>query len=162
MFEFNNIDKVLGNLTNGGAFLTSGSQPNVMTISWAMAGVLWGQRIMLVPVRESRYTKVKLDASDVFTVSVPYGKMGKELAFCGSRSGRNCNKFQETDMMKVKAKEIDTYVVNGCDYYFECSVLAKIPLTAELALKLSKFYMSGDYHTLYFARILSEYSGPLV
>ncbi|MDR2091543.1 MAG: flavin reductase [Clostridiales bacterium] len=158
MFEFNSADKILNRLTNGGAFLISGKSPNVMTISWGMTGVLWGQKIFLVPVRDSRYTKTKLDASDEFTVSVPFDKLGKELAFCGSHSGRNCNKFQETDLLTVKAKEVDTYVVNGCDYYYECKVIAKIPITDEIAMKFTKLYQTRDFHTLYFGKVLTEYS----
>jgi flavin reductase (DIM6/NTAB) family NADH-FMN oxidoreductase RutF len=158
MFEFNNADKVLNNLTNGGAFLISGKSPNVMTISWGMTGVLWGQKVFLVPVRGSRYTKTKLDASDEFTVSVSFDKFGKELAFCGSHSGRNCNKFQEADLFTVKAKEVDTYVVNGCDYYYECKVIAKMPMTDETAVKFAKLYQTRDFHTLYFGKVVAEYS----
>ncbi|MDR3263778.1 MAG: flavin reductase family protein [Clostridiales bacterium] len=157
MFDFNNTDKVFNNVTNGGAFLVAGKSPNVMTISWGMTGVLWGKKLFLVPVRESRYTKTKLDESGEFTVSVPYNKLGKELAFCGSHSGRDCNKFQETDLMTVKAKAVDTYVVNGCDYYFECSVLAKVPLTDEFLQLFPKLYTVKDLHTLYFGKILTEY-----
>jgi flavin reductase (DIM6/NTAB) family NADH-FMN oxidoreductase RutF len=158
MFEFNNADKVLGHLTNGGAFLISGKSPNVMTISWGMTGVLWGQKVFLVPVRESRYTKTKLDASDEFTISVSYDKFGKELAFCGSHSGRSCNKFQETDLFTAKAKKVDTYVVSGCDYYYECKVIAKIPMSEEIAMKFAKLYQTRDFHTLYFGKVAAEYA----
>ncbi|MDR1939455.1 MAG: flavin reductase family protein [Clostridiales bacterium] len=162
MFEFSENDKALSHLTNGGAFLTAGGTPNVMTISWGMLGVLWGQKVFLLPVRQSRYTKVKLDESDEFTVSVPFSKMGRELAFCGSRTGRDTDKLYETALTAVKARSVGTSIIDGCDYYFECSVLMKIPLTEklireELSGKLTKFYSGGDYHTLYIARVVDEY-----
>ncbi|MDR3292717.1 MAG: flavin reductase family protein [Clostridiales bacterium] len=158
MFGFNGTDKVFEKLTNSGAFLTAGKTPNVMTISWAMTGVLWGQKVLLVPVRESRYTKVKIDASNEFTVSVPFDRLGKELAYCGSHSGRSCNKFHETDLMPVKAKEVDTSVIHGCDYYFECTVLAKIPLTDEIAAQVLTMYPKKDFHTLYIGKVVAEYA----
>ncbi|MDR1905748.1 MAG: flavin reductase [Clostridiales bacterium] len=158
MFDFNNADKILTNLTNGGAFLVSGKSPNVMTISWGMTGVMWGKKIILVPVRDSRYTKTKLDASNEFTVSVPFNKLGKELAFCGAHSGKNCNKFQEADLLTAKAKEVNTYIINGCDYYYECEVVAKFKMTEEMALKFDKLYRTGDLHTLYLGTVVAEYT----
>ena len=42
-----------------GAFLVSGD--NVMTASWGFVGVMWGKKIFITPVRESRYTKTFID-----------------------------------------------------------------------------------------------------
>ncbi|MDR2046364.1 MAG: flavin reductase [Clostridiales bacterium] len=158
MFEFNNGDRVFKYLTNGGAFLTAGRIPNVMTISWGMTGVLWGRKVFAVPVRASRYTDVKLGAANEFTVSVPFDKLGRELAFCGSHSGRDCDKFHETNLMPVKAREVDTYVIGGCDYYFECKVIAKMAMGAEIADEFPQLYPTGDLHTIYFGNIVAEYA----
>ena len=77
-----------------GAFLTAGGEAwNPMTIGWAQFGVVWGKPVMSVLVRKSRFTYGLMEQSSVFTVSVPHTKeLAKELAFCGSRSGRDVNK----------------------------------------------------------------------
>ena len=68
---------------NTGAFVTSGD--NVMVASWGFVGVMWGKKVFVAPIRDSRYTKEMLDKTGEFTVSVPAaGTMKKELAFCGS------------------------------------------------------------------------------
>ena len=44
---------------SSGAFLCSGD--NVMVASWGMIGVMWGKKVFVAPVRESRYTKEFID-----------------------------------------------------------------------------------------------------
>ena len=141
MYEFINADKTMYNLTNHGAFLVSGKQPNVMTISWGMIGVLWGKKVMLVPVRESRYTKKFIDITGEFTVSVPYSKMSKELMFCGKNSGRDVDKFEAMDLKRK---------------HYECKVLTSFRVESDKLPKeiLDGAYKNGDFHTLYIAEIL--------
>ena len=82
---------------NTGAFVCSGG--NVMVASWGFIGTMWGKKVFVAPIRDSRYTKEKIDATGEFTVSVPpAGEMKKEIAFCGSKSGRDYDKWKETGM----------------------------------------------------------------
>lgn len=157
MNDFTGIDKTMQEYLNKGAFLVAGREkPNVMTVSWGMVGVMWRKKIVVVPVRESRYTKEFLDKEGEFTLSVPYEKMSKEIAFCGSKSGRDVDKFQELGLEKVKSEKVSTCMVGGCDAYFECKVLAKIPLTADVLPDEVKeiAYKDSDYHTLYIGEVL--------
>ena len=157
MNDFTGIDKTMQEYLNRGAFLVAGREkPNVMTVSWGMVGVMWRKKIVVVPVRESRYTKEFLDKEGEFTLSVPYEKMSKEIAFCGSKSGRDVDKFQELGLEKVKSEKVSTCMVGGCDAYFECKVLAKIPLTADMLPDEVKeiAYKDSDYHTLYIGEVL--------
>ena len=181
MFDFTNTDKTMTNLTNGGAFLVSGNPPNVMTISWGMTGVMWKEEVMLVPVRESRYTKGKIDESGEFTVSVPFesplppsggvppfdkggGKSESSVDFaaalkiCGTKSGRDTDKFADCGLSAVRAREADTFVVGGCDAYYECKVLVELSLTPENTKNIPEsIYANNDYHTLYIARVVAKY-----
>ena len=156
MHEFINADKTMYNLTNHGAFLVSGKQPNVMTISWGMIGVLWGKKVMLVPVRESRYTKQFIDITGEFTVSVPYSKMSKELMFCGKNSGRDVDKFEAMDLKRKHADRVNTYYIDGCEKHYECKVLTSFRVESDKLPKeiLDGAYKNGDFHTLYIAEIL--------
>ena len=104
---------------NTGAFVSSGG--NVMTASWGLVGVMWGRKVYVAPIRDSRYTKELLDRTGEFTVRVPAaGSMKKELAFCGTKSGRDCDKWAETGMEKQTAKEVGGCVVAGCARNFDC------------------------------------------
>ena len=140
MHSFENMD-FMNSAFNTGAFVTSGG--NVMVASWGFVGVMWGKKVFVAPIRDSRYTKEMLDRTGEFTVSVPAaGTMKKELAFCGSKSGRDHDKWAETGMKKLPAKEIAGDVVAGCERYFECRVLG---------------YANGDKHNFYFGEIVAEY-----
>lgn len=116
---------------NTGAFLCSGE--NVMVASWGMIGVMWGKRVFVVPVRESRYTKEFIDETGVFTVSIPYPHdMTQAIKFCGTKSGREYDKWAECSLDKVKAKYVDSVVVGGCQKYFECKVIGVVPMGEDM------------------------------
>ena len=86
-----------------GAFLMVNGNP--MTIGWGQFGVLWGKPTFSVYVRQSRYTHQLLEHADTFTVSVPAsGTMQHELAFCGTRSGRDVEKLQALNASLIPAR----------------------------------------------------------
>ena len=68
MHSFENME-CLESALNTGAFVSSGG--NVMTASWGLVGVMWGRKVYVAPIRDSRYTKELLDRTGEFTVSVP-------------------------------------------------------------------------------------------
>ena len=91
MEYFDNFGKFCKARGTNGAFLIvsdGGQRTNIMTIGWAQIGFIWGKPVMTVLVRPSRYTHGLLEKAGYFTVCVPpEGKLRKELAFCGSKSG---------------------------------------------------------------------------
>ena len=140
-----------------GAFLTvrHGGRDNVMTIGWGTIGVIWGQPIFSVLVRPSRFTFSLLEASGEFTVSIPQTDMAKALAICGSKSGRDIDKFAASGLQKLPGIKIATPVIAGAGLHYECKVVFKQPMDpTPLDSNLnSAFYSNGDYHTLYFGQI---------
>ena len=46
----------------------NGSGWNTMTVSWGMAGELWGKDVVSVFVRPQRYTKKFMDSEEYFTL----------------------------------------------------------------------------------------------
>ena len=58
MHEFKDMD-FMNSAFNTGAFVTSGD--NVMVASWGFVGVMWGKKVFVAPIRDSRYTKEMLD-----------------------------------------------------------------------------------------------------
>lgn len=141
---------------NTGAFVSAGG--NVMVASWGFVGVMWGKKVYVAPIRDSRYTKELLDKTGQFTVSVPSaGSMKSELAFCGTKSGRDFDKWKETGMQKVPAKVVDGVVVGGCERYFECRVIGVLPMGDMDIGQVEKWYADGDKHNFYFGEIVAEY-----
>lgn len=141
-----------------GAFLMV--QGNPMTIGWAQFGVVWGKPVCTVFVRQSRHTHALLEKSDVFTVSVPAtGTMRKELAYCGTKSGRDGDKLAACGLSLLPAQAGGAAPLKGCALHFECRVLFRAE--SDLALMdeavLARYYEDGDRHTVYFGEILGAY-----
>jgi len=144
-----------------GAFLTtsSGGRSNTMTIGWGSIGVMWGLPIFTVMVRESRYTYELIENSNAFTVSVPLHDMQAELALCGSKSGRDMDKFSAAKLTPQPGKKVSVPVIGGCGLHYECEILYKSPMDpAQLDAGVQqKFYKEGDYHTYYHGKIVACY-----
>lgn len=161
LLKFDGAEQTLTTMGAQGAFLTAGGagQENVMTVGWGMFGVMWYKRILVVPVRESRYTKELIDKNGEFGVSVPKsGEFLKELGFCGNKSGRDVDKFEAAKLVKRKANKINTCLVDSCEKYYECKLICKVPLTADILpedIKKSA-YARPDYHVLYLGEIIAE------
>mgnify|MGYP000331565743 CR=1 FL=1 len=140
MAEFKNAEEMLKNYTTHGCFVVAGERPNVMTASWGFFGEMWGKKVAVVPVRDSRFTKGIIDEKQEFTLCVPFGdKYKKELLYCGTKSGRDCDKVKDFCLKITPAKKVNTYVIDGCGAYYECKVLhtAKSPITTIFTLRKS-------------------------
>lgn len=145
-----------------GAFLTvkDGERLNTMTIGWGNIGYIWRLPVFLVLVRYSRYTYQLLEKSKEFTVSIPLkDNLKKELAFCGTKSGKEVDKFKEANIGTIPALAINTPVIDKCSLYYECKVVyqqAMEPALISPAIQAS-CYPKGDYHVLYFGEIKASY-----
>ena len=145
-----------------GAFLTTktGSKINSMTISWGTIGFMLGKPIFMVMVRPQRYTYGIIEKTNEFTVTIPYKKMSKELAFLGSKSGKDMNKLSELNLSTVDSEKINTPVLEIEGMHFECKVVYKTTMSTENLNEIinKDKYPLEDYHTLYFGEIVSSYT----
>ena len=147
-------------LSSNGAFLTVKAEDkiNTMTIGWANIGYIWSKPVLMVAVRKSRYTYNLIEKSKDFTVSIPFiGKMADELKFCGSKSGRNFDKFNELDLQTINGEKVNSPLIKGCDIHYECQIVYKQDMKSDELIESYKnnHYKNGDYHTLYFGEILN-------
>ncbi len=159
MIFLENSSKILENLGLYGAFLTVGDErcENPMTIGWGQIGISQGKSVFSVMVRDSRYSKEFIEKNPCFTVSIPYDdSFKKELAFCGSKSGRDFDKIKECNLEMIKSDFINVSAVKGC-MVLECRVIYKTFMTQkETSGEVNeKWYKNGDYHTIYTGEILN-------
>ena len=141
-----------------GAFLVvqAKGRKNVMTIGWATFGFVWRRSTMMVAVRKSRFTHNLIEEADSFTVSVPTGNMEKEINFCGSKTGRDLDKFKECHLLPIKARKVSSPILKIPGYHYECRIIYKAPMDPQgMAKDLGQIYPEQDYHTLYFGEIMA-------
>jgi flavin reductase (DIM6/NTAB) family NADH-FMN oxidoreductase RutF len=154
------LPKVVEKLGSGGLFLTSGTErPNTMVIGWGSVGIYWNKPVFIVPVRLSRFTHGLIEEAGEFTVSVPFGDMKAELAFCGTKSGRDVDKFRELNLTPVPGQKVKVPVIGECDLFYECKVIYKQTMNIDILEDVSRnrFYKSGDPHTMYYGEIIACY-----
>ncbi|MBT8345448.1 MAG: flavin reductase family protein [Desulfofustis sp.] len=155
-----NLDKLMETITSG-AFLTvkSGGSINTMTIGWATIGIVWRKEVFMVAVRDSRHTFSLIEKSSDFTVTIPTDPGSKEaLMFCGTKSGRDYDKFIECGLQTRKAVTVESPIIDIAGVHYECKIIYKSAMdSAGLDEKLEKLYPAKDYHTLYFGEIVACY-----
>lgn len=157
------MDEVIERLSGNGVFLSSSYNGviNTMTIGWAGFGIIWSKPVAIVAVRYTRHTYELINKSGVFTISVPTSNvLKKELAFCGSRSGRDYDKLKETGLTPVKGRKVDAPVIGECGMHFECQVIYKQAMEPALidAKIDERFYKGNDFHVLFYGEIIDNYS----
>ena len=143
-----------------GAFLTvkDGDDVNTMTIGWATIGFCWHKPIFMIAVRDSRHTFTLIEKAADFTVSVPTENMKDEIMFCGTRSGRDVNKFEHCKFQLADAQTVHSPIIDIPGLHFECKIIYKSAMdNALLNPDFEKLYPEKDYHTLYFGQITDCY-----
>lgn len=144
-----------------GAFLTvkAGKALNTMTIGWATFGFIWQKPIMMVAVRSSRHTFELMETAKDFTVTVPSGDMSKETAFCGTKSGRDLDKFKMCNLEITGASRVVSPIIKTPGHHYECKIVYKSAMNPAYLDKDydASLYPQKDYHTLYFGEIVACY-----
>ncbi len=164
MKEIGYIDaaaQTLRKLSRGGIFLSVGGRtPNTMTIGWASVGFFWNKPVFLAVVRKSRHTHAVLERSQEFTVSVPVAcDLKEQLAFAGTTSGRDVDKFDGHGLTAAPALQVDAPIVAECGLHFECVVRLAQDMTRERMdpQVLRSAYPQGDLHTMFYGEIVRCY-----
>ncbi len=132
-----------------------GSRMNTMTASWGGLGVLWNKDVAFVMIRNSRYTKELVDASEAFTISFfDHKKYAEDLSFFGTTSGRS-----EDKLINSRLHLTDT---EGVPYFEEAKLVLKCKKMFRQELVpgsfldnslLDKFYPDFDLHCMYVCEI---------
>ena len=155
-----------------GVLLTTknGDKVDIMTIGWGTLGVEWGLPIFVAFVREGRFTREQLDASQEFTVNVPYGEFDKHiLGYCGTKSGRDTDKVNNLGLTLVDPELVKAPGIRELPLTLECKVLYqqlqnKDSIPAFIREKMypedvdsSNPGANKDYHIAYYGQIVKAY-----
>lgn len=150
-------------MTSHGLLLGSydaAGKPNIMTIGWGTVGSIWGMPIWTVLVRPSRHTYFNIEHTGCFTVNVPGENLGLACAICGTKSGKDIDKFVECELTAQKASNVLAPAVAECPIVYECQIVHRSDVIPERLADeiLSGAYVDGDYHRIYYGKILAVYA----
>jgi flavin reductase (DIM6/NTAB) family NADH-FMN oxidoreductase RutF len=152
-------------LVKPGALLTTLDQdgrPNIMTIGWSQVGVLWNRPVCLAYVRPSRHSFTCLEQVRQFTVNLVPPSLAKAAALCGSKSGRELDKFAAAKLAATPGQKVKPPSIEAGILHYECNVVHYndlLPLNLRHDL-IDACYPGGDFHRLYFGEIVACYGDP--
>lgn len=126
---------------------------NTMTVSWGGSGILWGKEVCFVFVRPERYTFEFCENGEDMTLSFFSKERKDTLALCGTKSGRDVDKFEACGL-KFAAK-------NGVCVYEDAEITVVLKKLYAQDLDEScfigdackSFYQNGGYHRMYICEI---------
>lgn len=127
---------------------------NTMTASWGTIGELWGKPVATVFIRPQRYTLDFVEANDQFTLSFLEDGNREVLSYCGSRSGRDCDKVKDTGLNPIFHDDI-TYFEQA-KLVLVCKKLAVSEISGDQFLDKEldeRWYADKDYHKIFIAEI---------
>ena len=116
-----------------------GEKDNIITIAWI--GTICSNPPMLsISIRPSRLSHQIITKTKEFVVNVPRTTHLKEVDYCGTNSGRNTDKWTDSNFTKVESKHINVPMIEECPMNLEC--------------KVKDIYNAGS-HDVFLAEILS-------
>ncbi len=158
VIKYNELSQEFFEQIPRGAFMTvrDDEHLNTMTIGWGSIGFIWNKPIFTALVRYSRYTYELMKNNKEFTISVPLnGQLKKELGICGSKSGRDMNKFDELGLTPAY-HNLSTPIIEECDLHFECKLVYKQamePANVDMNIE-DGYYTNHDYHVMFYGEII--------
>jgi flavin reductase (DIM6/NTAB) family NADH-FMN oxidoreductase RutF len=100
---------------------------NVITLAWV--GVACSVPPMLtIAVRPERFSRKMLQETREFVVNVPSTDLAWAVDYCGTRSGRNEDKFAAAGLTPAPATRVKAPLIAECPINMECVVRHELSL----------------------------------
>jgi len=104
-----------------------GEKPNIITIAWA--GTVCSDPAMVsVSIRPERHSYGIIKETGEFVINLVDRKTVKAADWCGVKSGRDVDKFEEMKLTEAPSKTVAVPGIAECPVSLECKVKDIIPL----------------------------------
>ncbi|MFW9918056.1 MAG: flavin reductase family protein [Candidatus Thorarchaeota archaeon] len=94
-------------------------RPNIITLSWA-ANICSNPPSIAVGIRPNRHSYDLVKDAGEFVLNVPGKGQFDAAVFCGSKSGKDFDKFEECGLTAVPASKVDAPMIGECPISLEC------------------------------------------
>lgn len=93
---------------------------NIITLAWSMP-LSHKPPLMAISITKKRFSYDLIKKSGEFAVNIPGIDLFDEMYYCGTHSGRDVDKFKETDLTAVRANKLThTPLIKECIGHLEC------------------------------------------
>ncbi len=94
---------------------------NIITVAWT--GVLNSEPpLVYVSIRPSRHSYNIIKQTKEFVINIPDEKLVWQVDYCGTKSGKEVDKFKEANLTKETSKNIKAPSIKECPISLECKV----------------------------------------
>ncbi|MCX5716196.1 MAG: flavin reductase family protein [Candidatus Omnitrophica bacterium] len=95
---------------------------SIITLAWNMP-LSHNPPLMAICLTKKRFTYELMKRSGEFVVNVPSTDLIDEMWYCGTHSGRDIDKFKETDLTAQRANKLTTApIIKECIGHLECRI----------------------------------------
>lgn len=119
-----------------------GDEANLITLAY-VGKVCLNPPIIAISINPKRHSYKLIEKHGEFGVNYPTIAQLREMDYCGTRSGRDVNKWKVLNLTKEKGSEIQVPLVKEFPWNMECKVIQRIELGS---------------HVCYFGEVLAVYS----
>lgn len=96
-------------------------KPNIMTAAWT--GIICSEPAMTyVSIRPSRYSHEIISKTMEFVINLPTLQMVTAADYCGVKSGRDIDKFKETELTPAPCPEVSAPMIEESPVSIACKV----------------------------------------
>lgn len=117
-------------------------KPNVITLAWAMPTSI-NPPLVAISIAPRRHSHSLIEETKEFVVNIPTMEILEETLFCGRMSGKDHDKFRETGLTPLPAKQVKPPIIKECVAHLEC--------------RLHNQFTTGD-HTIFVGQIVAAYA----
>ncbi|MHA1259638.1 MAG: flavin reductase family protein [Candidatus Heimdallarchaeaceae archaeon] len=94
---------------------------SIITIAWA-GTVSSDPPYVCIGIRKERFSYDLITKSKEFVVNIPTFDMLREIEICGTKSGKDIDKWKECNFTKGESTKIEVPYINECPVNMECRV----------------------------------------
>ena len=98
-----------------------GERPNILTVAWT-GTVCTNPAMVYISVRPERYSYDIIRETGEFVINLTTGKLARAADYCGVRSGRDVDKFQEMHLTPAPAEHLAAPLSGESPVNIECRV----------------------------------------
>ena len=117
-------------------------RPNIITLAWAMPTSI-NPPLVAVSIAPRRHSHLLIEKTKEFVINIPTIDILNETLFCGRKSGKQYDKFKETDLTASRSRKVKPPIIKECVAHLEC--------------KLHSQFTTGD-HTIFVGEIVEAYA----
>jgi flavin reductase (DIM6/NTAB) family NADH-FMN oxidoreductase RutF len=154
-------DEILRRMRDGGVLCTvvdEGGGSNLLTLGWGQIGPFYhGHPIFSIAVTPRRHSFRFLEEVPEFVIAVPDDALQEAAALCGTRSGRDLDKFEAAGLTPVRSVHVRAPSILECPINVECRIYTRIAPPHSLLTPEHRQHPIGEQHTIYFAEVLGTY-----